>query len=774
MNKEINKPYNTNFNSPFRGLGGQSFRGLGGLFFLLFFPNFLFAQFNMHFAVQQYDHALYNKLINRTVADKSSFIQTQTGTWEVSKVEKQIDSETLEYAVTFRLTKGFEKSSAVLVEFQYDDWSKDNYVLLPASAYNGNRYESRRISYSPKLNDARDIGKDKPMIISDVPSLNIADGVSQIQERSGSMAFPCIGFQSVATQQGFFLTTQQANAYGDLGMNIEESRDRKNAVVSLCSPLLRERFKYQICDNQAPSVDQPADFKQGDEVKFTFRVHQFKAEKIQAIFDKYFQIRKELCPPSTFAPQIPFSACYDLIEKKFNTQNFIPEWGYYAIGMRSMFLQDWQIGWTGGMISTYPLLFSANQKTRDNVVANFNWLFPNGISPSGFFWDSGEKGNKWYGGDIRKPQSKNWHLIRKSADALYYIIKQFDLMKLQGTAVKPAWENGTRGVADAFVKLWKNNKQFGQFVDSQTGEIAVGGSTGAGLAPAALAFTSRYYNDKIYLEVACQSAQMMYDDYISKGISCGGPGDALQNPDSESWYGVLESFAVLYEVTGDKKWLTYATETAAQFSTWVMSYDFSFPKTTLFGKMDMKTTGAVFANTQNKHGSPGICTHSGLALFRLYRATGNMLYLNLLKDITQSIPQYLSRPDRPIKGMDDGWINERVSTTDWFEGIGEIFPGSTWAETDLLLTINELPGIYIDLEQKSVTTFDQLQTKLISCNGRSAKLRISNPTKMAAKTTILLENKLMKSQPWIENRFFGKRKVVVPANETIEITMNAK
>ncbi|MEI8086710.1 MAG: hypothetical protein WCG93_10900, partial [Paludibacter sp.] len=174
-----------------------------------------------------------------------------------------------------------------------------------------------------------------------------------------------------------------------------------------------------------------------------------------------------MCPVSTIAPQIPFSACYDLIEKKFNTQNFVPEWGYYAIGMRSMFLQDWQIGWTGGMISTYPLLFSSNQETRDNVVANFNWLFPNGISPSGFFWDSGEKGNKWYGGDIRKPQAKNWHLIRKSADALYYIIKQFDLMKLQGTSVKPTWENGTRGVADAFVKLWKNNKQFGQFVDSQ-------------------------------------------------------------------------------------------------------------------------------------------------------------------------------------------------------------------------------------------------------------------------------------------------------------------
>ena len=111
----------------------------------------------------------------------------------------------------------------------------------------------------------------------------------------------------------------------------------------------------------------------------------------------------------------------------------------------------------------------------------------------------------------------------------------------------------------------------------------------------------------------------MYVDYVSKGITCGGPGDAMQNPDSESAYAMLESFAMLYEKTGDKKWLQYAREMAAQFSTWVMSYDYAYSDNCLFGMLTMKTTGAVFANTQNKHGSPGICTHSGLALLRFHR-----------------------------------------------------------------------------------------------------------------------------------------------------------
>jgi len=730
---------------------------------------------NICFSVNKYDYTLFNKLIGQKTVNAESGLTnfaTATGQWQVRATAMPVtsDSSAVEMSVTFKLLSGTEQSSAVSVRLSFDNWDRANYVLLPSAAYNGNRFESRRIAYSPKLNDVRDIGKDKPMIISDVPRLNNAEGYSRIQERSGSMALPCIGFQSVKAG-GFLLITKQANALGDFGMNMEESRDRKQAVININSPLVRELYQYSICDNQVASTDVPVDFKAGDEVGFTFRIYTFKAPKIQSLFDKYLQVRHDLCPPPSFIPRIPFSACYAVLDSKFNRQNFVPEWGYYSVGMRTMFLQDWQIGWTGGMISTYPLLFSDQQKTRDNVVANFNWLFPNGISPSGFFWDSGEKGNRWYGGDIRKPQAKNWHLIRKSADALYYIIKQFELMKMQGTTLKPEWESGTQGVADTFVKLWDSNHQFGQFVDSQTGEIAVGGSTSAGIAPAALAFAGRYFQKEAYLRVATESAQQMYDDYFSKGISCGGPGDALQNPDSESLYGLLESFAVLYEATGDQKWLQYACDAAAQFSTWVMSYDYVFPEKSLFGAMNMKTTGAVFANTQNKHGSPGICTHSGLAFLRLYRATGNELYLNLLQEIARAIPQFLSHKDRPIKGLEEGWMNERVSTTDWFEGIGEIFPGSTWAETDLLLTITELPGIYMDMETKKVTCFDQLYVELIRCNGKSATLKITNPTILQAQTTVLAENKALKRIPWKENHFYGAKKLVIEPQKSILVTL---
>lgn len=728
---------------------------------------------NMKYSINNYNYDLYNKLVNtyefsaQPTNNKQS-LQTKNATWQVDTKFSQTIAGTLDATIEFVLLQGTENNAAVAINFEIDKWSKSNYVLLPAAAYNGNRFESRKIPYSPKLNDYRDIGPQKPMIISDVPRLNIHEGPSQIQERSGSMTTPMIGFHSFTQKKGMLLTTTQANAWGDYGMYISETRPETGAkaIIGISSPLVREGFKYEIANHAMASLDKPANFKKGDTIRFNIRLRLFESENLANLYENYYQARYDLTPTSAPNYIYPFSECFNTIEQKFNTQNFVPEWGYYAVGMRENFLQDWQIGWTGGMISTYPLLFSNNNQTTQNVIANFNWLFPNGISPSGFFWDSGEKGNKWYGGDIRRPQFENLHLIRKSGDGLYYVIKQFDLMKKRNIKIEPEWHNGAETVANAFVKLWEKWGQYGNFVDSRTGDVVVGGSTSGAIVPAALALASEYYNNPVYMTIAKLSAQKMYAEYVSKGITCGGPGDAMQNPDSESAYAMLESVAILYEKTGEKQWLQYANEMALQFATWVMAYDYKYDNNCLFGRMKMKTKGTVFANTQNKHGSPGICTHSGLALMRLYRATGKSHFLELLQEITLAIPQYMSHNTRTIADMPSGWINERVSTTDWFEGIGEIKAGSTWAETAMLLTTTELPSIYVDIEMAKLFSFDHLQAQIIKNNKNTIHLKVYNPTNFASEFNVLLENKEMKSKAWVENKIFAINKFKLKAGET--------
>jgi hypothetical protein len=701
-------------------------------------------KFDLSVTFRQFDHDFYNKQISRHKVNISAGFQKANfggSEWEITVSNTNIgNSATVDYEVVCKCVDGEVNSSNVSVEFEFDNWSRSNYVLMPGAVYNGNRYPYRRIRYSPKLLDPRDIGPDKGIILSDIPKLNEGEGPSFIQQRSGDMTTPSIGFYAPEQNKGFFLLTEQGNNWGDYGISIEENRTRSKAAISISSPLVRELYKYRIADSKFPSDDKPANFLKGDSISIHFRIYDFHANDIQNLFNKFSNIRQDLNVDRELANVLPYSDAFRVQQEKFNTLNFVPDWGYYSVGMRENLFQDWQIGWTGGMISTYPLLMEGSDSTRKNVIRNFDWLFPNGISPSGFFWCSGEKGNIWHGGDPRKPHTKNWHLIRKSADGLYYIIKQFMLMEELGIPVKESWKAGTKTVANAFLELWNNNKQIGQFVDNVTGEIQVGGSTSGGISPAALSLASQYFNEDEYMQAAKEIANYYHQNYIKKGISCGGPGDALQNFDSESAYALIESYAVLYEITGEKKWLQIGEEIARQFSTWVISYNYKFPEKSLYAKKGIRSVGAVNANTQNKHGSPGICTHSGSALLKLYRATGDKYYIELLQDIAHNIPQYLVHPLRPIEGVPNGFMTERVNTTDWLEGIGEIFYGSTWAETSLMLTYIEIPGLYVQPDLSYFVAFDNVVVNKKKESKTKLILEISNPTLSPANVKILAEN----------------------------------
>jgi len=732
----------------------------------------LFARIN------QYNKEQYNTLVNQEKfplkegMQQQSFQQSQ---WQVTTSANLVAGKTdaIDISVHFKCVSGNVSAASVSVDLDWTNWSEKNYVLLPAAAYNGNRYEWRRLRYSPKLYEVQDIGVDKPIILTDVPKLNSNGAFSRIQERSGSFAVPSMGFISDTSKKGTWLLTQQGNEWGDYGMDIAETRDRSKAVFSITSPIVREQFTYKICDAHYPSWDIPKDMKAGDEATIRFRLYGFDAPSTQSIFNKYTEIRKDFSSGNLLPNVLPYSACMQLLEEKYNEKNFVPKFGYYAIGFRENFLQDWQIGWTGGMITTYPLLFSGNEATKQRVLQNFDWLFPNGISPSGFYWDAGRNGNEWLGGDIRKPHTKNWHLVRKSGDAVWYITKQFMLMDKMKIPVKASWKDGNEKVLDAFVKLWNIYHQLGQFVNSQTGEIMVGGSSSGGIVPAGLALASQYYHRPEYLAVAEAIGDYFYQNFTKKGISCGGPGDAVQNFDSESALGLLESYVTLYEISGNKKWLPIAEDAAKQLSTWVVSYNYQYSDTSAYGKAHIKTNGSVYANTQNKHTAPGLCTASGLGLLKLFRYTGNHFYLELLQDIAHNITQYIGHPKKPLGTLPNGYVSERVNMGDWegVETIGYVLPLSTWAETSLMLTTIEVPGIYVETDKATATAFDNVEVKLVKQTKTALTFAVTNPTPTDAIVTILSEKAASQQQIMGENALYGSQKLQLKAGETKQLVI---
>ncbi|NRA50149.1 MAG: hypothetical protein HRU12_13525 [Phaeodactylibacter sp.] len=725
--------------------------------------------------VNQYDTAHYNLLTNRfrvPVKAGNNTIALPDSEWStrLALSASPENPQIINGEAVFVCKSGTVDNASLSIDFEFSNWSTKNYVLMPGAVYNGNRFDYRRIRYSPKLLDPRDIGPDVPTILSDVPKLNKYEGPSRVQQRTGDMTLPSIGFHQPQEQQGFWLLTPPHTPLGDSGMDIIESKDRTQATISITAPVVREQYKYRITDNRWPSDDKPYHFKSGDTVRIAFQLHFFAAPELQQLFQYFTEIRKDYLPKGQHNLVLPLSEAFPVQEAKFNSLNWEDVHGYYSVGPRNMFLQDWQIGWTGGMISTLPLLWEGGDSTQQRVLQQFDWLFPDGIAPSGLFWDSGEHGDKWYGGDIRKPHTKNWHLIRKSGDGLYYVIKQLMLMDSMGITPKAAWVSGTKGVADALVEIWENHGQYGQFVDNPTGEVVVGGSTSGGIVPAALVLAAQYFEAPEYLKTAKAAAKHYYEHYVIKGLTNGGPGDAMQNPDSESCYALIESYATLFEATGDEQWLKMGEAVARQFATWVIAYDYPFPHQSLFGKEGMHSMGAVNANTQNKHGAPGICTHSGQALLKLYRATGDYFYAELLQDIARNMPQYLPHPLNPIEGTNEGWMCERVSTTDWLEGIGEISYLTTWSETALMLTYIEVPGLYVQPHKGICIPFDNVEVVSTENKEDALYVVLKNPTPGRAEVKLMVEDENEIAQPMGELALWNCPTLTLAPGETKRVS----
>jgi len=597
---------------------------------------------------------------------------------------------------------GFELAGGKAT-FVFKNWSTDNYVLMPAAAYNGNRFRAVN-GYWPEA--VTDPSPDMPVTVSNIHQLNFGPGPSRIALKGGDFSTPAVGLQFPNTKLGCWLLADQG-----CRVTLEEADDRRTATLTVT----------------------------GSDCSW----HVFDAPTIQALFDRFLDLRNERRGAARWRHEIPFSACWAIQEEKYNAQNWAETEGFFGGCFGGGV--DWRPGWVGGINAVRALLAEGAELTRSRAYRTIEFLFREGLYPSGIVRPHYYRG-EWSGETV---------LQRYNADVLFFLMK-----------IAPVAE--ARRIADALCLLWERHGQFGHRVDGVTGELLWGGTCSAGIAPGGLALAAKHFNEPRYLEVARAAARKYWREFVASGVTNGGPADCLQCPDSESAFGLLDGFVTLWEVTGEAEWLQAARDVAAQCATWVVSYDFKFPPGSTFGKLDMLTTGTVFANVQNQHSAPGICSLSGDSLFKLFRATGDRRYLELIREIAHAIPQYMSRADRPICDrrpnqrlpvMPPGWINERVQMSDWEERgdpnldirVGEIFSGSTWAEVAMMLTWTELPGIYVQPDSGLVAVFDHVNARL-----DKDRLVVENPTQFPASVKL-----------WVENQPAATR-LAVPPGATVD------
>ena len=706
------------------------------------------------------------------------------GKWKVDVETKKVSKEAVDYALTFRMDEGEMASGGAAVQFTFDNWDTENYVFAPCHVYGGNRFRIKAIGYPPVLNDPADRPLDMPITTTNIPHLSRDGSDAYIDFRTNSCATPLTGFYDKNAKKGFFILTEQDTILGEEAFFIYEYPSEKRLTIRLSAPGVREHH-YTMTQAYHPSDDKGIALKKGDEIKMHFRVYEFPCQDLMAYFDKFLTIRKDLSGQNEIRNLEPFSSLAGVIYK----HHFEDKWyedencGYYCNEpMTELHYDHLQLGWSGVPVySLGQMLRPECQQDYNEVLRRICLCFDTiekMQGESGLFYAILKRGELLGDtfGDNAYVQ-RNVSMIRRTALTIYYGLQSLDILRLQGHGdmIKPSWEEMLHRASDALITLYNRYGEFGQLIYADSGDMHTPNSAQGVLCVGALAYASKYFNEPRYMEMATKAADFFYDRFLSKGYVGGGPAEILQAPDSESSAELVESYVALYEITRDEKWMQYARDAAALFSSWVVSYDYKFPEGSGMSRMNIKATGSVWASVQNEHSAPGLYIMSADFLLKLYRCTGDKRYLYLDRDMSHNVVQYVNTEANRIQEHGEyGYCTERVNIGDWEYSIGCLSDRSSYLswESVALLHTTQNPGIYVCPDAGEITVFDHVNAKIVSSDKESVTLEVENPTYRDGDVSVLAETSEFArnhSLGWFA--YYDWPKVHVPSGQTVTVTL---
>jgi hypothetical protein len=713
--------------------------------------------------------------------------QVASGALEVRAAPVPGEADTVDMFATFRARAGAPAGTLGL-SLELGAWSVENYLLLPGSCYAGNRFESRFAAYPPLLTEPADIGPHVPPIVTDIPRLNVHGGPSRLDVASADLATPGLALFAPGQRAGLILLLDPTSAIGATGLTVAESDDRRRATIEAATPFIAERSGrapgrgFETARGHHAPLQPP---RPGEAVTLRLRTIAFDCDSVTELLARLFTVRKALAGARPRPGAIVFSAAFARHESRAN-ERWSERPGLYALGNRESAYSTWQNGWCGGFGLTWPLLAAGDPRSHERALRSTAFGLDGGQAPSGFFHAVSDA-RAWYDdgftaplpgrpadADATRGGHPRWHLVRRTADTLFYLAKQIAWVELRrghdprAAGGEPAatadshWIKAARRAAEALAGLWERHRQLGQIVDVETGELIVGGSSAAALAPAALAAAADLFKEPRYLQVARDAGRFFFERFVATGLTCGGPGDALQCPDSQSAAALVESFVTLYEATGDRAWVERARAAAHLYATWVFTYDAPAPNGAAAD--DIRTVGAVIPDAQNVSGGPGPVLLAGDALLRLSRATGDRGFLELLRDTARHLGQRLGPPERtpvPQAPAAAGPIDIRR----------EIVPAEGLFDALGLLTTLQVPGVYALVDKGFVFAFDAVEARVKERLPGRLVLSLRNPTKDDARVRVLAEASADTDRPLTMAAVLDALMVPVPAGESIDVVV---
>ncbi len=580
--------------------------------------------------------------------------------------------------------------------------SWQSYVIAPGAMYNGNRFIVSPQPYCPYLL-TEGVSPDGPIVQADVPRLT-ADTGYRAEFAANAFAIPAAGVYDPQQGRGFLIGVEVYGAWGVTGVNLQ-TLPGEPVRVEICLPVMRKR-RYRFCDWVDVDDEPGMTLEPGRPVSCAIRLIPVAAAGIPEFVSRVAEYGHAHRGGDARRPGMSLAEAAELVESKQDAHNWNEAYGYYQSQMGD---SGWilQTGWVGGGVTVFAMACSENPERRKRAIRMLDTVCRGAVSPSGYFHGLHD-GKSWRSFGVKRPGCRAFSLFRRSLECTRDVLKVLELLRSRGAAIEAAWEEAARRNLDAMVDTEARFGHLGYTVDRDTGDVLWGDSACGAFGIEPLVRGAAWFKDPKYLRTASRLADYYAANFLEKGYTCGGVGDALMAVDSESNYALLAGMVHLHSATGDPQHLAWARQAADLFATWVLCYDAKLPPNSPLGRLGIQPRGAVFANIQNQHGAPGICTASGDALLKLYEATGEERCLRLLEDIAQCIPQMIVRP-----GQEDVWgalppgaISERLMTMDGMAACGHTAPLSTWSEISMLLTARELPRDYYDAQRGVRTVFD--------------------------------------------------------------------
>ena len=567
-----------------------------------------------------------------------------------------------------------------------------SYVITPGTMYNGNRFLVSPQPYCPNI-PTEGVSPDGPILCTDVPRLTSDTGY-RVEFAANAFTIPAVGVYDSAKGLGYLIGLDVYGEWGTTGVNIT-TLPGEPVTIEICLPVRRKK-RYHFCD-WIDANEKGMSLKPGECLAGKVSVRRAKLNTIPELISLIAEYGYERRGTEQRREPISFAKAAELIEDKLDKYNWSEPHGYYTESGRSANDRKgfyiMQTGFAGGGSTIRALAHSENQERRKRALKMMDTICRNALTPSGYFHGV-HTGEKWVSFGLKRPGCRAASFIRRPLECTRDILRTFELLKSRGEAVIDVWEHAAKSNLDAMVDTTRRYGHIGHTVDFDNGNVLWGGSACGAFGIEPLVCGADWFKNDDYLKTAIVLAEHYVEHFLRKGYTCGGNGDTLMAVDSESSYALMAGLFYLSERTQDEKHLEWARQAADLFSTWVLCYDAELPEDSPLGKLGVQPRGAVWADIQNQHGAPGICTSSGIELLKLSERTGIERYRWLAMNIAQCIPQMVVRP-----GQEDIWgdlpvgsVSERLMTMDGMEPCGYTSAISTWSEIAMLISAAELPA----------------------------------------------------------------------------------